>query len=82
MSASGLLIELNGVQVWAFVVEHDSGYRIRLALDDWQRLNVGIGQRLPVRLPGAGAVRLFVTAATEQPPVVWVTVATRMRAAG
>lgn len=82
MSASGLLVELNGTAVWAYVVEHESGYRMRVALDDWQRLNLALGQRLPVRLPGAGAVVLFVTAATEQPPVVWVTVATRIRAAG
>lgn len=81
MSASGLLIELNGAEVWAFVVEDAGGFRIRLSLDDWQRLNLALGQRLPVRFPGANAVRLFVTAATEQPPVVWVTVAERLRAA-
>lgn len=82
MSASGMLIELNGSAVWAYVVEHGRGFRIRLALDDWQRLNLGLGQRLTVHLPGVNDPRLFVTGVSEEPPVVWVTVAKQIRAAG
>ena len=72
------LVGLNGEQVWAYVVEQDYGIRVRFGLDDWQRLNIGTGQRIPVRLPGMPDVWLFVTTVTELPPVVWVTMANRV----
>jgi hypothetical protein len=55
---------------------------MRFALDDWQRLNIGSGQRIPVRLPGKDDALLFVTNVTEQPSVVWVMMARRIRVAG
>jgi hypothetical protein len=75
-------VALNGAEVWAFVVEADEGLRVRLNLDDWQRLNLGRGQRVPVRVAGKDDVWLFVTSVTDLPPVVWVTLAKRVRAAG
>ena len=75
-------VALNGTEVWAYVVETDEGLRVRFALDDWQRLNLAPGQRVPVRLDGKADVWLFVTGATELPPVVWVALARRVRAAG
>lgn len=75
-------VTLNGTEVWAYVVETDDGLRVRFALDDWQRLNLGSGQRIPVRLPGKGEMWLFITTVTEAPPVVWVLMARRIRAAG
>jgi hypothetical protein len=77
-----ILIALNGAEVWAHVVETDDGLRVRFDIDDWQRMNLGQGQRLPVRLPGKDDAWLFITNFTEQPPVVWVTLARRIRAAG
>ena len=77
-----VLATLKGEEVWAYVVEQDDGFRMRFALDDWQRLNFVPGQRLPVRLPGKADLWLFVTGATELPPVVWVTLARQVRAAG
>ncbi|QJW93215.1 hypothetical protein [Frigoriglobus tundricola] len=73
---------LNGSEVWAFVVETDEGMRVRFALDDWQQLNLGHGQRVPVRVAGKDDVWLFVSSVTELPPVVWVTMSRRVRAAG
>jgi hypothetical protein len=52
----------------------------RVALDDWERLGLVEGQRVPVRLPGRDDLWLFVTAVTPLPPIVWVTMAQRMRA--
>lgn len=75
-------VGVNGAEVWAYVVELDDGLRVRLALDDWQRLNLGVGQRIPVRLSGKADVWLFVTDVTELPPVAWVVMAKRVRAAG
>jgi hypothetical protein len=75
-------VGLNGSEVWAFVVETDEGMRVRFDVDDWQRLNLAPGQRIPVRLPGKDDAWLFVTSVTETPPVVWVMMARRVRAAG
>lgn len=75
-------VALNGAEVWAYVVETGDGLRVRFSLDDWQRLNLGPGQRVPVRLPGKDDVWLFVTGTTELPPIVWVTMARRVRVAG
>ena len=71
------LIDLNGVGAWAYVVELADGLRVRLALDDCQRVDLGPGQRVLVRLLGR-EVRLFVTEVTELPPVAWFTLAKRV----
>lgn len=73
------LVVLNGVGVWAYVVELVDGLRVRLALDDWQRMNLGTGQRIPIQLPGAADAWLFVTNVIELPPVVWVAMARRVK---
>ena len=49
---------LNGTGPWAYVVETDEGVRVRFDTDDWQRLNLGSGQRVPVRLLGRDDVGL------------------------
>lgn len=75
------LVALNGAEAWGYVVELDEGFRVQFALDDWQRMNLGIGQRVPVRLPGKDDVWLFITHVTELPPIVWVRLAKRVRVA-
>ena len=55
---------------------------MRFDVDDWPRLNLVEGQRVPVRLPGEDDVWLFVTTVTELPPVVWVTMGRWVRAVG
>jgi hypothetical protein len=81
-AVGSVLIKLNGADVWAYVVETDEGLRVRFDIDDWQRMNLVNGQRLPIRLPGKDAAALFITNVSEQPPVVWVAMAQRIRAAG
>lgn len=75
-------VALNGAEVWAYVVEADEGLRVRFGVDDWQRLDLDVGRRIPVRLPGRDDVWLFITNVTELPPIVWVQLARRIRAAG
>ena len=36
MPGSNQQIGLNGFEVWAFVVELDEGFRMRLDIDDWR----------------------------------------------
>jgi hypothetical protein len=45
---------------------------VRFDIDDWQRLNLGSGRRVSVRLPGKEGVALFVTGVTEPPPALLV----------
>ena len=73
------LLEVNGLEALAYVIELADGLRVRLALDDWQRMNLGTGQRIPVKLPGAADLWLFVTNVIELPPVVWVVMAKRVK---
>jgi hypothetical protein len=56
-----------------------AGLRVRLALDDWLRLNLIEGLRVPVGLHGRADVWLYVTTVTELPPVGWVTMEKRLR---
>ena len=78
----GSVVGINGFEAWGSVVETAEGLRVRFALDDWQRMNVGVGSRVPVRLPGKSDQWLFVTNETELPPIVWVILAKRVRVAG
>lgn len=77
-----VLVVLNGAEVWGHIVELDGGFRIRFDANDWQRLKLNQGQRIPVRISGKEDVWLFITTVTELPPIVWVTMARRVRVAG
>ncbi len=76
------LIDLNGTEVWGYVVEQDDGLRVRVALDDWQRLGFFEGRRVSLKLPRTEEALLFITRVAESPPLVWVTLAKRIRVAG
>jgi hypothetical protein len=74
-------VAVNGSEVWAYVVETGEGLRVRFALDDWLRLNLDVGRRVPVRMQGKPDQWLFITNVTELPPMAWVMLAKRVRAA-
>ena len=65
-------IELNGVVVYAYVVQDDAGTRVRVSLDDWERLGLAPGARVRVGASGREPEGLLLTAADQQPPVVWL----------
>jgi hypothetical protein len=75
-------LALNGFEVWAYVVELDEGYRMRLSLDDWYASRFSEGRKIPVRMRGRADEWLFITNAVSLPPVVWVTVLKRMLVLG
>jgi len=64
-------ITLKGVEVWAYIVEQESGYRVRLSLDDWERCQLGRGERIPLRRHQRPIEYLFLAEAVEMPPVAW-----------
>ena len=65
-------IELNGVVIYAYVVTDDAGARIRVSADDWERLGLALGARVRVASAGREAEAHLLTAAEQQPPVVWL----------
>ena len=75
-----VFVGVNGSEVWAYVVQTDDGFRMRFALDDWQKLSLDVSRRVPVRLSEKGDVWFFITHVTELPPIVWVTLAKRVQA--
>jgi len=68
----GTAIQLNGFAVWGFVIEIGRGLRLRLSVDDWERLGLNPGQRIQVRIPNRFDAWLIVAELVEVPPVVWV----------
>ena len=82
MPASSVPVVLNGTEVWAYVEELADGLRVRVGIDDWEKLGLFRGQRIVVRLPGKADAAYFLAEVTDAPPVVWVTLARRVRAAG
>ena len=71
-------ITLNGVEVWAYVVEQEGGYRMRLSLDDWDRCRLYRGERIPLRRQGHAVEWLFLAEAIEMPPVAWFNLISRV----
>ena len=77
------LVALNGSEVWANAVEldvtgcGDAVRHRRLAADEF-----GCRATRPPAPAGKADVWLFVTHVTELPPIVWVMMAKRVRAAG
>ncbi len=68
----GTAIQLNGSVVWGFAVEVGRGLRIRLSVEDWERLSINPGQRIPVRIPNRFDALLIVGELVEVPPVIWI----------
>ena len=73
----GTVVGLNGAEVGAYVVELVGGLRLRIGLDDWDRLGLYRGQVVVVRLARRAELRLVVTEVTDVPPVVWITLVRR-----
>ena len=76
------LVAVNGSELSGYAIDLGDGLRLRLALDDWERLGLFRGKRVPVRLPGRDDCWLYVVEAVAHPPLVWVTLAVRVRSAG
>ena len=71
-------VTLNGTEAWGLIGDADGGVCIRLSSDDWERVNLCLGQRVLVRRPGRGEARLFVADVNQVPPLVWATFAERL----
>jgi len=61
-------IHLNGFPVEAFVLEKPGGVRVEVDHDDWLRLRLSEGRRVPLRLPGRSDAWVTIARVTEIPP--------------
>jgi hypothetical protein len=64
-------VSVGGVTVYGYFDATGGGVRLRLSVDDWDRLDLCEGRRVAVRLPGRDAEELLVAAADRVPPFVW-----------
>jgi hypothetical protein len=61
-------IHLNGYPVEAFVLERAGGVRVEVDHDDWVRLRLAEGRKVPLRLPGRADPWVTISRVTEIPP--------------
>jgi hypothetical protein len=74
----GTAIEINGSLVWGFVMELGRGLRLRLSVDDWDRLCLHLGQRIKTKISNRFVASLIATDVVEVPPVVWIVLSHRV----
>jgi hypothetical protein len=67
------VIFLNGFGIWALWVRGDGGtWRVRMGLDDFAAVGVHEYQRVALKIPGEGAMSLYLCRRWENPPFVWL----------
>lgn len=65
-------VEMNGAVVYAFYAGSREGLRIRMSLDEWERLGLHRGEWVEIRLPGRLTARWLLITWSEMPPWVWL----------
>jgi hypothetical protein len=65
-------VKLNGQLVYAYYTAAGGGLRVRVSVDEADRLDLLPGLPVGVQLPGAEAARFLVAAARTDPPFVWL----------
>ena len=64
-------VRLDGAAVYGYFAGDAGRFRLRLAIDDWDRLGLVEGRRVRVELPGREPTDVLIVAAARVPPVVW-----------
>lgn len=65
-------VAVNGSVVYGYWTDRGGACRLRLGLDDWDRLGLNAGQRVPFGRPGQPPDEVLIAAADRHPPVVWL----------
>lgn len=65
-------VQLNGQLVYAYFTTSAGAVRVRVSVDEADRLDLLAGVRVRIRLPDAEAAEFLVTAARRDPPFVWL----------
>lgn len=75
-------VGVNGAGVYGYFAEEAGRVRLRIGLDDWDRLGLCEGHQVAVRLPDREPVTVLLLAARRDPPVVWLELAPLVRRVG
>ena len=65
-------VGFNGTTVYAYYTQNDSALRLRISVDEADRLGLIDGMRLRITLPGKKAMDFLATATERNPPYVWL----------
>ncbi|MDB5313332.1 MAG: hypothetical protein JWO38_7534 [Gemmataceae bacterium] len=65
-------VGMNGQTVYAYYTRAGDRVRVRISVDENDRLGLVEGLRVAVALPGQKAVDVLVLAASQAPPYVWL----------
>jgi hypothetical protein len=65
-------VGVNGTTVYAYYTQEKSSIRIRISVDEADRLGLADGMRLKIALPGREAREFLATASDRIPPYVWL----------
>jgi hypothetical protein len=60
--------------VYVFISTEGGKTRLRVSADECDRLDLFVGNQVPMGLDGGQTVRALVVGVTRQPPFVWVAV--------
>jgi hypothetical protein len=71
MRGSGL-VSLNSATVYGFFTQTETDFRLRLSVDDWDRLGLHEGERVRTVLPGHDPLDLLILGAASLPPFIWL----------
>ncbi|QDU23819.1 hypothetical protein [Urbifossiella limnaea] len=65
-------VAVNGSVVYGYWTDRGGACRLRLGLDDWDRLGLHPGQRVRVGRGDQPPEEVLIAAADRHPPVVWL----------
>jgi hypothetical protein len=65
-------VAVNGSVVYGYCTDRGGVCRLRLGLDDWDRLGLDAGQRIRFGRPDQPPAEVLIAAADRHPPVVWL----------
>jgi hypothetical protein len=74
------VVFLNGFGIRALWVRGDAGtWRVRMCLDDFAAVGIHEYQRVALKIPGEGALSLYLRGRRENPPFVWLALGNYVR---
>ena len=65
-------VVVNGSVVYGYCTDRAGACRLRLGLDDWDRLGLDAGQRIRFGRPDQPPDEVLIASADRHPPVVWL----------
>ena len=65
-------VRVNKEEVYGYYSSEGDSLRLRLSLDEWDRLGLCQGQQVKVGLPGRELCNMLITTETNTPPVIWL----------